>query len=134
MQVNTAILDEFIRKVTEAPKELARESARNVGYALVIADTSDGENRVIASTADDDGNIAFSEWGAGFLASTVNLEGFSSAPGDWSADHARTFQTHLEKNLPPETYPHNRVPQLKMTNEAERLRNEAETILKGYFE
>lgn len=135
-------LKELAEKVREFPKDVARESMDKVGYGNMGISYGEGMNEVFT----DAEGIAFAEWGAGFYADTTTIETssgtFESYPGVWSKDHARTFQAwqfrqlsrlYTKARVHDSQYPYNRMPQHKMQNEAERLRNETEDKAKEYF-
>lgn len=127
-------LKQLAKQIEDFPKDVAQESLTHIGYPDTGISSSNGVNRVFAM---GDG-IAFLEWGAGYEAdfTTIEVDGVGSLPsypGVWSDDHANTFKHHLYSGQPHGTYPYNRSPQNKMTNEAERLRRDTETKAKGYF-
>ncbi len=122
-------LREFAHKVERFPMEVAYEAAENIRYpeSSPYVVHMDGRNRIEVQGE----GIAFQEFGAGFLAEPWSGYGFSTAPGDWSADHARTYQNYQGDAL---GYRYNQEPQMKVQNEAERLGRETETKARLFFD
>ncbi len=119
-------LRNLAKQIEQFPHDVAMESASNVGYSNVNVEQTDSANIVTAS-----GNqIAFEEFGAGFVAEVADIGDFHTEPGIWSEDHAKTYQ-NWKGDM--EDYPYNRQPKMEMQKEAERLRNETENKAKGYL-
>ena len=130
-------LRNLAKQIEQFPHDVAEESKTRVGYSNMSHESEPGLNVVIAGGE----GVAFKEYGAGFYAeeTTIPLEGggeMPNYPGVWSEDPVlgkQTFQHYLERDGSPDGYPYNRMPQMRMQDEAERLRNETENKAKGYF-
>ena len=122
-------------KVENFTADLAEDAKSGIGYSSVSVNHS-GENHSIIA---EDDNIAFAEFGAGYMADTV--DGFSrlggddfvSYPGIWSESHGRTFQHHQASGKDPSTYKYNRRPLRYMESTALRLHQSIEQKAREYF-
>ena len=127
-----AQLRELAEKIRNFAHEVATESAQNIHYTTeggsvgARAEEIAGGYAVVAENP----QIAFMEFGAGFPAQNITIEGFTTYPGAWSEDHAQTFQNWTGD---PDNYMYNRDPQMAMQNEAHRLIKDTERKAKEYF-
>lgn len=119
-----AQIEKLEDRIENFPMRVIVSSSSRVGYAHMggTHNPKDGVSKVIAGGD----QIAFQEFGAGFTADTTVLETSESGykvsyPGVWSKEHAGTFQRYRESGNPPLAYPYNRLPEHRMTREAERL-------------
>lgn len=117
-------LNQFYGRLEDFPMRVTVSSASRVGYSHMggTHNPAEGVSKVIAGGD----QVAFQEFGAGFTADTTVLETSESGykpsyPGVWSADHARTFQRYRENGGSMLAYPYNRLPEHRMTREAEKL-------------
>ncbi len=127
-----AQLRELAEKIRNFAHEVATESAQNIHYAT--------ENGSVGATVEPiekgyavvarNPQIAFMEFGAGFPAQNITIEGFTTYPGAYSEDHAQTFQNYKGD---PDEYMYNRDPQMAMQNEAHRLIKDTERKAQEYF-
>ena len=122
-------LRELAHRIERFPTEVAYESAERVRYPGMSPYVvhMDGYNRVEQNGE----GIAFEEFGAGFTAEQWTGTNFSTMSGEWSADHARTYQEWQGEEV---DYPYNKEPQMKMQNEAYRLEKETENKARTYFD
>lgn len=131
-ETTEAQLRELAEKLRNFPQAVAEESAQNIHYytekgsvSARVEPIADG-NRIVA----ENDQIAFMEFGAGFPAQNITIEGFTTYPGAWSEDHAQTFQRFKGD---PDNYMFNRDPQMAMQNEAHRLIKDTERKAQEYF-
>ena len=121
-------LDELIAQVTAYPKAYAEDMAKTTGYSFVRVDSSEGCNEIVAQ----DDQIAFMEYGTGFVAPSMEVEGVGEVGGGtWSEDHQRTYQNWQGD---PMRYRYNKSPKYGMTHAIETMETTAETRAWGYFE
>lgn len=127
-----AQLRELAEKLRSFPQAVAEESAQNIHYytekGSVRARVEPIANGNVIVAEND--QIAFLEFGAGFPAQNITIEGLTTYPGAWSEDHRETFQNYKGD---PEEYMYNREPQMAMQNEAHRLIKDTERKAQEYF-
>lgn len=127
-----AQLRELAEKLRSFPQAVAEESAQNIHYytekGSVRARVEPIANGNVIVAEND--QIAFLEFGAGFPAQNITIEGLTTYPGAWSEDHRETFQNYKGD---PEEYMYNRDPQMAMQNEAHRLIKDTERKAQEYF-
>ena len=127
-----AQLRELAEKLRSFPQAVAEESAQNIHYytekGSVRARVEPIANGNVIVAEND--QIAFLEFGAGFPAQNIAIEGLTTYPGAWSEDHRETFQNYKGD---PEEYMYNRDPQMAMQNEAHRLYKDTERKAQEYF-
>ena len=107
-------------KVENFTADIATEARDKVGYTKMSV-VHDGDVHTVIATGDE---IAFAEWGAGYMADTnegfeqLGGDTFQTYPGVWSESHERTFQHHQASGKDPSTYRYNRRPLRRMEKTA----------------